>query len=340
MKITKSGVISALPLALAMNAQAADIEIGGAIEVEAGFSSDFNDVDTSDISLATVEIGFDAQINDRVSGHVLLLHEDDDTEPMELDEGTITLDLTNGWSLSAGRMYVPFGSYETNLVSDPLTLELGETREAAVLIGYEAHGFYGSAYAFNGDTIEASTPAGEDTIEHFGASFGYVWEDGDMSLDVGVDYISSLGDSDGISAGLPDVDADELPDPLVSYVGGTALHASYNQGGLSVNFEYVSSDDFNAAELAFNGQGASLSAFNLEAGYGFDWGTAAIGYQATDEAVALGLPESRILVAVSREIFENTALSFEYAMDDDYGTSDGGTGKDGSTATVQLAVEF
>ena len=340
MKLRKLGCISALPLALAMNAEATEVEISGVIEAEVGFSSDFNDVDTSDIALATVELGFDAEINDRVSGHLLLLHEDDSTEPMEVDEGIITLDLTNGWSLSAGRMYVPFGSYETNLVSDPLTLELGETREAAVLIGYEANGFYGSAYAFNGDTIEASTPAGEDTIEHFGASFGYVWENGDMSLDVGVDYISSLGDSDGISGGLPDVDADELPDPLVSYVSGTALHANYTQGELSVIFEYVSSDDFDASELAFNAQGASLSAFNLEAGYGFDWGSAAIGYQATDEAVALGLPESRILVAVSKEIFENTSLSFEYAMDDDYGTSDGGTGKDGSSATIQLAVEF
>ena len=339
MKLLKAGCIFTLPCVFTLNTHAADIEISGAIEIEAGFSSDFNDTDSSDITLATVELGIDAKINDRVSGHLLLLHEDDDTEPMEVDEGVISIDLTNGWSLSAGRMYVPFGSYETNLISDPLTLELGETREAAALISYEADGLYGSVYAFNGDTIEAATPASEDTIEHFGASFGYVWENGDMSLDVGIDYISSLGDSDGISGNLPDTDADELPDPLVSYVGGMAFHANYTHGALSVIFEYVSSDDFDTTELTFNGQGASLSAFNLEAGYTYDWGSAAIGYQTTDEAAAIGLPETRILLAVSKEIFSATSLSFEYAMDDDYDTPDG-TGNDGSTTTIQLAIEF
>ncbi len=328
-----------IPFLAASASHAADVVVSGVIEAEAGFSSDFNQVDTSDITLATVELGFDAQINDRITGHLLLLHEEDDT-PLEVDEGTITLEMGNGWNLTAGQMYVPFGVYESNMVSDPLTLELGETRESALLVSYEANGFYGSAYIFNGDTSKASTPAGEDSIEHSGLSIGYVMENDGYSLDVGLDYISSLGDSDGISAGLPDVDADGLPDPLTSFVSGTTLHAIYNNDALSVIFEYVVSDDFNATELIFNTRGASVSAFNIEAGYGFDWGTAAIGYQSTDEAFALSLPESRILVTASKDIFEDTTLSFEHAMDEDYSVADGGTGNDGSTTTIQIAVGF
>lgn len=98
------------------------MEISGLLEAEIGFSSDFNNVDTSDITLATVELAFDAQINERVSAHVLMLHEDDDTEPAEIDAGIIGLDLNGGWSLAAGRMYLPFGVFETHMVSDPLTL--------------------------------------------------------------------------------------------------------------------------------------------------------------------------------------------------------------------------
>jgi len=36
--------------------------------------------------------------------------------------------------LTAGQLYVPFGAFETGLISDPLTLEIGETRESTVLL--------------------------------------------------------------------------------------------------------------------------------------------------------------------------------------------------------------
>ncbi len=333
MKTTKCSSLALIALAMTAPAHASDIVISGAIEVEAGFSSDFQDLKTSDISLATVELGIDSQINDRVSGHLVLLHEEDDT-PLEVDEGTISIDMTNGWSLTAGQMYIPFGDYESHMISDPLTLALGEARESAVLVGYETNGFYASAYVFNGDTREASTPAAEDSIEHSGLSFGYVIETDDYSLDLGLDYISNIGDSDGITEGLAS------PSTLVDFVSGTALHAIYNRDALSVIFEYVASDEFDVADLAFNAQGATVSAFNIEASYGFDRGTAAIGYQTTEEAFALGLPETRILFSISHEIFENTTLSYEHAMDEDYSDTDGGSGGDGSTSTIQLSVSF
>jgi len=39
-------------------------------------------------------------------------------------------------------------------------------------------------------------------------------------------------------------------------------------------------------------------------------------------------------------IYENTTFSFEYARDEDYDESDGGTGKEADMMTLQLAVEF
>ncbi len=70
---------------------------------------------------------------------------------------------------TGGRFTVPFGSYETNMISDPLTLEIGETGEDALMVGFEAAGFYGSFYVFNGDTNEGG---GDENIEHFGATVG------------------------------------------------------------------------------------------------------------------------------------------------------------------------
>ncbi len=339
MRTLIAGCIAALPLATALNAQAAGIDITGLIEVEAQYESDYGNEESSDIVLSTVELHFDAAINDRVSGHVMFLHEDDETEPMEVDEAIVSFDLTKGWFLDGGRMYVPFGRYESNMVSDPLTLDLGETREAAFLLAYRSLGFYAGAYAYNGDTIESSTAAaGEDNIDQFGATLGYEWKNGNKYLEVGLDYINNITDSDYISAVLASV-------TLQKYVSGTALRATYNQNGLSLIVEYVVSGNFNASDLAFNGQGATVSAYNLEAGYGFSWGSLAIGYQATEEALGLALPESKMLFSYSKGIFENTYISFEYAVAEDYSASDtdgttNGTGNDASSAVVQLAVEF
>ncbi|MFC1749492.1 LbtU family siderophore porin [Pseudomonadota bacterium] len=333
--------LPALAVALPLTASAADIEVSGAIEVEASFGDSYAGTDSSDITLATVELGFDSQINDRVSAHLLMLHEDDDTEPMEVDEGIISIDMGNGWAINAGRMYVPFGAYETNLVSDPLTLEIGETREAAVQLAFEKNNFYGSVYAFNGDTIETSTAtAGDDTIEHTGGSIGYLWETDSFSLDIGLDYISSIGDSDAISAALPDANTDSVPDSLSSYVGGTVFHWIYSNDEINFIVEYLQSDTFQSTELAFKGLGAQPSALNVEFAYGFDWGTAAVALQSTDEALALGLPETRAIIGASIDIDEQTTLGVEYLSDEDYSTADGGTGKDASTITVQLAVAF
>ena len=84
-----------------------DIEISGLSEVEASKSEDFEGQNASDITLSTVELALDAWIyHDLVSAHILVLHEDDDTEPLELDEGIITIGNVNRFPLylAAGRL--------------------------------------------------------------------------------------------------------------------------------------------------------------------------------------------------------------------------------------------
>ncbi|EDN68002.1 hypothetical protein BGP_6017 [Beggiatoa sp. PS] len=52
------------------------------------------------------------------------------------------------------------------------------------------------------------------------------------------------------------------------------------------------------------------------------------------------LPKTRLMGLVSLALNDNTSLSFEYALNEDYDEDDGGTGKDGQSAILQLAVEF
>lgn len=326
------------------------IEVGGLIEVEAGYNdSDESGADSeSDIYVPTVEIGIAAQVNDWVGAEVVLLYEeafgndsDEDTD-LEIDVATITIADPDGpWFVTSGRQYVPFGTYETNLISDPLTLEIGETRESAILAGMESNGFAGGVYIFNGDIDED----GDNDIDSFGAFAGYSHENENVAFAVNGGYISNIADSDGLQDTIND-NIDAVPVDFDDHVGGFTVDAMVETGPFVFIAEYTTAtDDFTSDELAFRGDGAEPSAFNIEAGYNFMLAgrdaTVAIAYQETDEAVGLGLPEERVAAAISVEIMDSTTLSFEWANDDDYSTADGGTGEaGGDTVTGQLAVEF
>jgi len=313
------------------------VEFHGVVEVEATGGDDHAGADDSDVTLATVELGFDFRaFDDWVTGTFTALHEDDDTDPWEVDVASITIGNTEEYPLylSAGRMYVPFGDFETNLVSDTLALEIGETREAAIQLGFEKDNWYGSGYIFNGD-VDGGT---DDDIDEYGFNFGYAMEDDDSSFDVGVEWINNIGDSDGIEG--------TVAAPIKNYVAAYGVHGVYRSGPWSFMGEYITATNrFLVTELVWKAKGAEPSAYNLEVGYDFEAfggreSNVAFAVQGTDESLALGLPEDKWLVGLSTTLYENTSLAIEYANAEDYSISDGGTGKDGDAVTLQVAVEF
>jgi len=136
-----------------------NVEIGGLIDLEVGYSDPYDADSTSDVTVATVELGIAAQVTDWVAGEITLLYEQDEMD-LEVDVATITVAPPDGrWFVNAGQFYLPFGVYETNLVSDPLTLEIGETRETSVQFGFESAGASGSVYVFNGDNRRTAAGA-------------------------------------------------------------------------------------------------------------------------------------------------------------------------------------
>ncbi|WP_456406631.1 LbtU family siderophore porin [Thiolapillus sp.] len=314
-----------------------NISFSGLVEVEASYA-DTADGDESDIVVATVEFGIDAQLTDWVNAHVLFLYEDGMDNP-EVDEAIITIaNLEKSpWLLAAGRMYAPFGNFDSHMVSDPLTLEIGETREEAAQIGFVSGNFFASAFVFNGDANED----GSSHIDDFGLSVGLAHEAGDhdMGYSFGASWINNLADADSLQETITD------PDALQDKVNGIGVYGSLTFGQLIFIAEYMgASHAFDAADLAFDSSGAKPRAWNLEVDYGFEiMGKAAmagVAWQQTEEALALELPETRFLATVSVEIYEHTALSLEYAHDEDYSIREGGSGDDADVFTLQLAASF
>lgn len=314
------------------------LEFSGLLEVEAGYASLENE-DESDLALATMELGVDAIFNEYVSGRFLLLWEEDDTEPVDLDEGVITLSGGSCWPgyLSAGKMYVPFGVFESNMISGPLTQDLGETRESAIQVGLEMNGFYGSVYLFNGDIDEA----GEDShIDNYGANAGYALETEGFSLDAGISYINNLLDSDGLGDFATET-MESAGTELEGYVNGIGAQVVFSTGPLMLIAEYVTAlDEPDFIPPAGGGTGFTwekVAAWNAEAGYFFELGgrpaNAGIAFQGTDKAGDF-LPETRMMCTVGIEIFESTNLAFEYLHDEFENNHEA------DVITAQLAFEF
>ena len=315
------------------------IEVSGAIEVEINYGKDHTAAKGSDIALATVEIGLDSQINENVSAHILILHEDGATDSAVIDEGTITI-TNDDLFMTAGRMYVPFGKFDTHMVSDPLTLEIAETQESAIHAGYNANGYSASFYIFNGDADKAG--ADNDVIDDFGISLGYTTDIDGISVKAGFDYINNMAETDGIQ--------DSLAGPTIQgHTSGVAMHANISVDNLNVIVEYITAtNDFNTADISFNGNESQIRASNIEIAYSTKIDerkvTFAFSHQSTSDIDTAGgagwLPESRNMISASTTIFDDIGLAVEYSDASDYVTADGGTGNSGGMLTAQLAVEF
>jgi hypothetical protein len=312
------------------------ITVSGTVEVEAGYTSTDpvagESTDDSDLAVATVELGIGAKIVDHVSGDILFLYEDG--EDIVVDEAFITIDGEDlvPLYLRAGEMYVPFGNFESHMISDPLTLEIAETREAALQVGGETGGFYGSAFVFNGDVDEVD--AEDDHIDNFGANAGFGMEGDGFSLDVGVSYLNNLIDAD---SWLDVIEDEELS--LDEYTAGVGAYAIVGVGPVTLIGEYVAAlDDIEWIDGDGNLVNEDqIAAWNAEIGFTFAIGekeaTLAVAYQGTDNAQNR-LPETRFLGVIGVGLFENTTLALEYLMDE-FENDDEAT-----ALTAQLAIEF
>lgn len=323
--------------AKAVSHQIADnLSIGGVIEVIANQSnSDGWSGDTaSDITLDTFELGIETTAGDWVSGSILFLYEDADDDNLNVDEAFITIANSEAtpFYLSAGRLYVPFGGYETNMISDPVTLTLGETREEVAQAGFELdNGFYGSAYVFNGDAEKAKgdyRETDDNVIDNYGLNIGYAIENDDFSLDVGMGYINNIATSDTLQ---DQVDGNGLcsgDDCVKDYVGGMSFYAVADIGDFNLIGEYVSAmDDFEAGEISrVNGDKLKPAAWNIEGAYNFTLvgkeAKVALGYQKTKDMYldneTTDFFEKAWLASMTVAIFENTFVSAEWKHAEGY----------------------
>lgn len=295
------------------------LTFGGLLEVEASLADDSSAGKTSDVTLATVEVGIDGEFNDNIAGHILLLWEEDATDPLALDEGALTITLKEGFSLVAGKMYLPFGVFNSHFVSDPQTLELGEINESALLLTYERGAYELSAAIFNGSVDRA----GEDEIVDYILS---ITASPAEWLTLGASYLSDLSDTDGDFTSLG-ASGTKISHIVAAY----HLSGSYHRDAISVEAEVVGAvESFDTADVP---TGDKPFTYNIEFAYEVEesW-AAAVKFEGNDGFTSF--PERQYGIATSYGLFEHTTIAVEYL----HGEFNSGADRD--MVTAQLAFEF
>jgi porin-like protein len=322
------------------------VTAGVLVEAEAGYSKQ-GDEESTDLSLSTLELGLDAELTDGVKGHVLLLWEEGGDEAVAVDEAFITLGGTEKIPayLEAGRLYVPFGVYNSHFISDPLTLELGETQATAAMIGYAQDFFEIKAGAFNGDLDDEGD---DDQIQDLVASLTLTPMDG---VELGAYWMSDLGESGGLEEGLAEAmegtpaavvvgtDGQPTVEPAIAgvayeKVGGAGGYISLSMGAVTIDAEYITAlDSFNAGLLGE--EELTPQAWNLEVAFSVtDPLELAIRYEGTDEFP--DMPEVQYGVAAAYGLTDNVSLAMEYM----HGTFDDNEVDEIDLVTAQIGLEF
>jgi hypothetical protein len=274
------------------------------------------------------------KLTEEVRGNISLLFEegafgDEDTD-LEVDEAAIDINYAPLFG-RFGRLYVPFGVFHSHFISDPLTLELGETRETAALVGYGHDLFSLSAFVFNGD---AEKNGEEDHLRDWGASLVITPAEG---IELGGSYLADLADSDAELLSLSE---------YRRRVGGWSSFATVERGPFEASAEILGAvKSFAAADLDADGDGKGDKplAWNLEVSWSpVEQVELAARYEGSDEFA--GQPERQYGVGASWSPWEYTTLSLEYLrgeFDHDFSADEDGSVTDRrDLVTAQLAFEF
>jgi hypothetical protein len=301
-----------------------DISFGLLLEAEVSAGKDAGE-DVSDITLSTFQFTMEAKVNEWIGGRAVLLWEEDDTEPIDLDEGIIMFGnpTVTPFSMEIGRMYLPFGVYESHFVSDPLTLELGEICQSAVAFGYTVDKLKIKVGVFNGDVTEE----GDDSINEGFAAISLTPVD---NLTVGSYWLSNIGDTDGLrETVLEQIDAG------VSYdrIGGAGAYLHTEVGAVAFDVEYLAAvESFASGVLAV--ADIKPQTWNAELAYTFSDKIEVAGkYEGSDDFP--DMPENQWGLVGNYALMENTVLALEYM----HGTYADDTGNR-DMVTFQVALEF
>lgn len=349
------------------------IALSGKSEPVGVINSPYQGNTSADFTLGSSEIDIAAALNKNVEAYIAIAYDESppsvgpriNNSAFNLNMGFVNIGNleTTPFYFTAGQLYVPFGRYSSSMISAPLPLNMARTKTRPFILGYKSQedtGPFAAIYAYRSDTTLGSAGVG-------GANLGYVFSYGSDTGEIGASYISSMNDAAGMQSTGSVVNT--TFGGFGSFTNGNeqvrktqAMDVHANLGYDRFNFaaEWVGAiEDFRAQDLSYNGRPARPQAIQTEIDMTFRAfnrpSSIGIGYQWSQEALALNLPQQRIIGVFNISIWKDTVESLEYRHDIDYkinSFANGaapigganintiGTGKSSDTVSAQIGVYF
>lgn len=327
------------------------VELSGKIETQAFYLNAYKGEPNSGVTLSSAEVDVYAQVNPFALAFLAFKYDSSQTTPQTtansnvfLDKGFVTLGDLKALPLyvTMGQAFVPFGLYSSNMLSAPLTQSIFRTKARYVQLGYakpNGRDLYAAIYGFNGDSnTDTSTQMNQG-----GINLGYKGGTECFNYDIGAGVIANIADSDGMQSngaetGFTGFGATSATELLNHQVPGVDMRANFGFGRYSLLTEYMTATrSFSPENLAFDEHGSRPSAFNIEGSYSFEAfhkpTSFSLGYQQSKQALALLIPERRVIAAINTSIWKSTIASLEYRHDFNYSNSDSASGQNTTVET-------
>jgi hypothetical protein len=316
------------------------IMLSGKAEPMGYWGRAYNNNSVGDWTFASSELDVAAFLNDKVEAYMGIAYNQApppgggprvNYSPFGLNMGFINIgDLDESpYYMTAGQLFAPFARYSTAMVSAPLTMVYSRVRTRPIILGYKSQtdsGPFAAAYAFRTDTTLGDQIAG-------GLNWGYIVNAHDFTGEFGVSYLTSVDDASGMQYTGPTqagtfagfASATNGNEAVAKTpAGGTHVTISFDRYNLTA--EWITNlKAFRPQDLSYNGNGAMGSAGQVEAGVTFMTfnrpSGLSVGYQWTNELLALNLPKHRIIGTYNISIWKDTVESLEYRHDIDYGAN-------------------
>lgn len=313
------------------------IELSGQLGAIASYTDPYHGNAQNDIDLTDAELDVVVHAHEWVTGFMAINYDNSpksgyvnhrvSNSRLFLNKGFITLgNLRNSpFYMTIGQLYVPFGRYKSHMIVNPLTQNLGRSKQRAVVVGFKQPGptgLFANVFYFKGNAINRGQNNG-------GAHLGYAFSKADVQGEMGASFLFNLADADrlqmtGQSAGFPgfaSLEAAPLETQQLDHAV-QAFHAHINLSYEDVGFlaEYVTAlRDFSVMDLSYNMHGARPWAVNVEGTFYFSMdgkpASFSAGYGHSQEALALQIPNHRIAAAFSASFWRDTIETLEIRHD-------------------------
>lgn len=311
-----------------------------ALDFEGG-QIDFNAIITPWVN------GFVAISNGNNNGSIKLVSSKD--ESINLASGFLTIGNLNVSPIyfSLGEMSVPFAYSPSGLSTAALPASMMTIDTPTLLLGYCKNNFMAAIYGYTGsEVVGGSSPVAQAGVEtYYKLFFG---KNAESNFKIGVSVLTNVADAggfqntyystrDGQFGGFSESTSSNN---LAHSVSGGDVNAKILTGRWTFIGEYVASlRQFSVQDLSFDNHGAQPQAARIEVRYALGFipkkysafiGTA---WDHTMQALELNFEKNKYAFFFNTAIWRETGFKLEYDRQQDYSTSQIGSGL-GATAPI------